>query len=65
MEISQKTMKELAFGPGIHLKPPANFESKTYTFNLQFNNLSELNSRMKALQVAIDNPKFANMIGDI
>ncbi len=59
------SVKKLALGQGVQMKPPTNFESMAYKLNLQFRNIAELKSRIEILQKVSTNPELIKMIGEI
>lgn len=66
LTLSEKRFHEdaqkLLLGEYIKLKPPANFESREYNFNLRIKNVTELATCVKTLQNTLANPALKRIL---
>jgi len=55
-------VKNMALGPGVSLKPPANFEGRRYTLTFSFQNRSELAEAEPVVAHIVRNPDFGKIL---
>jgi hypothetical protein len=55
---------ELRLGPGLSLVPPSHFEASTYTLQVTFRDLAELEKRRDALNSLVQNPTLIRFCAD-
>ena len=54
----QQHVKKLKLGSHVNLIPPSDFEGSTYTLNLKFRNLAELEDRRNTLNHILESPEL-------
>jgi hypothetical protein len=57
-----RCVKNMALGPGVSLKPPANFEGRRYTLTLSFQNRSELAGVESVVAHIVRDPDFGKIL---
>jgi ParB/RepB/Spo0J family partition protein len=57
-----RCVKNMALGPGVSLKPPANFEGRGYTLTFTFQNRSELAEVEPVVAHIVRNPDFGKIL---
>jgi ParB family chromosome partitioning protein len=58
----KQQVKALHLGPDLHLSAPRHFEGPKFTFHIEFQDMSELNSALKTLKQITVNPHLADII---
>jgi hypothetical protein len=61
-EAFARCVKNMALGPGVSLKPPANFEGRGYTLTFSFQSRSELAAIEPVVARIVRNPDFGKII---
>jgi len=61
-EAFARCVKNMALGPGVSLKPPANFEGRRYTLTFSFQNRSELAEVESVVAHIARNPEFGKIL---
>ncbi|MEE8398589.1 MAG: ParB/RepB/Spo0J family partition protein [Desulfobacterales bacterium] len=61
-ETFEKNVKELKLGEGTQLIPPRDFEGRTYTLKMQFEDLEALRAHSDGLDTLIQHPKLGTIL---